>query len=123
MASIPDGDNLSEPILLKEGSVMVNSQNFDGALWPESYNRVVDMMEKEGFGERRINFRLHDWVISRQRMWGTPIPIVYCESCGMQQATEEIDASGKLVSPPFVDAHFHMDATLSLGLPRVPGLP
>ena len=87
--SIPDGDNLSEPILLKEGSVMVNSQNFDGSLWPESYNRVADMMEKEGFGERRINFRLHDWLISRQRMWGTPIPIVYCESCGMQQVPYE----------------------------------
>ena len=87
--SIPDGDNLSEPILLKEGSVMVNSQNFDGSLWPESYNRVADMMEKEGFAERRINFRLHDWLISRQRMWGTPIPIVYCESCGMQQVPYE----------------------------------
>ena len=87
--SIPDGDNLSEPILLKEGSVMVNSQNFDGSLWPESYNRVADMMEKEGFGERRINFRLHDWLISRQRMWGTPIPIIYCESCGMQQVPYE----------------------------------
>ena len=87
--SIPDGDNLSEPLLLKEGSVMVNSQNFDGSLWPESYNRVADMMEKEGFGERRINFRLHDWLISRQRMWGTPIPIVYCESCGMQQVPYE----------------------------------
>ncbi len=87
--SIPDGDNLSEPILLKEGSVMVNSQNFDGSLWPESYNRVADMIEKEGFGERRINFRLHDWLISRQRMWGTPIPIVYCESCGMQQVPYE----------------------------------
>ena len=83
--SIPDGDNLSEPILLKEGSVMVNSQNFDGSLWPESYNRVADMMEKEGFGERRINFRLHDWLISRQRMWGTPIPIV----CLMQMRSEE----------------------------------
>ncbi|MED6340015.1 MAG: leucine--tRNA ligase [SAR324 cluster bacterium] len=87
--SIPDGDNLSEPILLKEGTVMVNSQNFDGSLWPESYNRVADMIEKEGFGERRINFRLHDWLISRQRMWGTPIPIVYCESCGMQQVPYE----------------------------------
>ena len=83
--SVPDGADLSEPILQKEGSVMVNSQNFDGALWPESYNRVADTMQKEGFGERQINFRLHDWLISRQRMWGTPIPIIYCESCGMQQ--------------------------------------
>ncbi len=87
--SVPDGADLSEPILQKEGSVMVNSQNFDGALWPESYNRVADTMQKEGFGERQINFRLHDWLISRQRMWGTPIPIIYCESCGMQQVPYE----------------------------------
>ena len=83
--SVPDGADLSEPILQKEGSVMVNSQNFDGALWPESYNRVADTIQKEGFGERQVNYRLHDWLISRQRMWGTPIPIIYCESCGMQQ--------------------------------------
>ena len=87
--SVPDGADLSEPILQKEGSVMVNSQNFDGALWPESYNRVADTMQKEGFGERQVNFRLHDWLISRQRMWGTPIPIIYCESCGMQQVPYE----------------------------------
>ena len=87
--SIPDGDDLSEPILQKENSVMVNSLSFDGAVWPESYNRVADMMQKEGFGERQINYRLHDWLISRQRMWGTPIPIVYCESCGMQPVPYE----------------------------------
>ena len=87
--SVPDGTDLSEPILQKEGSVMVNSQNFDGLLWPESYNRVADTMQKEGFGERQVNFRLHDWLISRQRMWGTPIPIIYCESCGMQQVPYE----------------------------------
>ena len=87
--SVPDGADLSEPILQKEGSLMVNSQNFDGALWPESYNRVADTMQKEGFGERQVNFRLHDWLISRQRMWGTPIPIIYCESCGMQQVPYE----------------------------------
>ncbi len=87
--SVSDGADLSEPILQKEGSVMVNSQNFDGLLWPESYNRVADTMQKEGFGERQVNFRLHDWLISRQRMWGTPIPIIYCESCGMQQVPYE----------------------------------
>ncbi len=81
---IPDGDELAEPILLKEDSVMVNSAEFDGAVWPDSFNRVADHMQKEGFGERQVNYRLHDWLISRQRMWGTPIPIVYCDSCGMQ---------------------------------------
>ncbi len=87
--AVPDGADLNEPILQKENSVMVNSQNFDGAVWPESYNRVADQMQKEGYGERQINFRLHDWLISRQRMWGTPIPIIYCESCGMQPVPYE----------------------------------
>jgi len=87
--SVPDGADLSEPVLQKENSVMVNSQNFDGAVWPESYNRVADHMQSEGFGERQVNFRLHDWLVSRQRMWGTPIPIIYCESCGMQPVPYE----------------------------------
>ncbi|MBC8258465.1 MAG: leucine--tRNA ligase [SAR324 cluster bacterium] len=87
--SVPDGAELSEAILQKEHSVMVNSPGFDGAVWPDSFNRVADQMEKEGFGERQINYRLHDWLISRQRMWGTPFPIVYCNSCGMQPVPYE----------------------------------
>jgi len=87
--SIPDGEDLYEPILQKENSIMVNSQNFDGTVWPESFNLVADKMQKEGFGKRQTNYRLHDWLISRQRMWGTPIPIVYCENCGMQQVPYE----------------------------------
>jgi len=82
--SVPDGDELTEPILQKEDSVMVNSPGFEGAVWPDSFNSVADHMQKEGFGERQVNYRLRDWLISRQRMWGTPIPVVYCESCGMQ---------------------------------------
>ena len=82
--SVPDGDKLTEPILQKEDSVMVNSPGFEGAVWPDSFNRVADHMQKHGFGERQVNYRLRDWLISRQRMWGTPIPVVYCERCGME---------------------------------------
>ena len=63
---------------------MVNSPGFEGAVWPDSFNSVADHMQKHGFGERQVNYRLRDWLISRQRMWGTPIPVVYCERCGME---------------------------------------
>ena len=54
---------------------MVNSGEFDGAVWPESFERVVAHLEGRGVGNRTVNYRLRDWLISRQRMWGTPIPV------------------------------------------------
>ena len=87
--AVPDGDSLDEPILQKENSVMVNSLFFDGTVWPHSFDRVADHMKSEEFGERQINYRLRDWLISRQRMWGTPIPIIYCGNCGMQPVPYE----------------------------------
>ena len=87
--SIPEVSDLSGAILLKENSVMVNSSEFDGLEWPESFEKIADIMEKNGFGKRQINYRLHDWLISRQRMWGTPIPVIYCKNCGMKPVPYE----------------------------------
>ncbi|MCZ6730121.1 MAG: leucine--tRNA ligase [SAR324 cluster bacterium] len=70
------------PYTAKEGSMMVNSGAFSGTPWPESFERVVAHLESEGHGKRKVNYRLRDWLISRQRMWGTPIPIIYCKRCG-----------------------------------------
>ncbi len=83
-SEVPEGDTLEAPLLVKEESVMVNSEGFSGKAWPESFNAVVDQMEGSGIGSRQVNYRLRDWLISRQRMWGTPIPVVYCSQCGMQ---------------------------------------
>jgi leucyl-tRNA synthetase len=62
---------------------MVNSGRFDGLHNREAYERIVDWVESEGKGRRSVNYRLRDWLLSRQRYWGCPIPILYCDACGM----------------------------------------
>ncbi len=85
----PDADSLETLFTDKAGSVMVNSPGFDGLRWPQSFDSVAAHMEREGLGERQVNYRIRDWLISRQRMWGTPIPVVYCNDCGMQPVPYE----------------------------------
>jgi leucyl-tRNA synthetase len=48
----------------------------------EAVSAIADKLEQQGKGQRKTNFRLHDWGVSRQRYWGAPIPIIYCEDCG-----------------------------------------
>lgn len=69
--------------------IQVNSGPFDGLPNREAMESIADHMEREGKGKRTVRYRLRDWLISRQRYWGTPIPIVYCESCGIVPVPEE----------------------------------
>jgi leucyl-tRNA synthetase len=66
-----------------EPGVMANSGAFDGRKSTAALDDIAAMMEAEGYGRRVINFRLRDWCISRQRYWGTPIPLVHCPECGV----------------------------------------
>jgi len=71
-----------------EPGAMVNSGRFDGLYGEQGKEAVCDFLEEKGWGRRAITYRLRDWLISRQRYWGTPIPIIYCERCGIVPVPE-----------------------------------
>jgi leucyl-tRNA synthetase len=66
-----------------DSDVLVNSGEFDGLPAPEGGRRIVERLEQEGRGRFAVNYRLRDWGFSRQRYWGCPIPVVYCDACGI----------------------------------------
>ena len=82
-----DVNNLKEAYI-GEGK-MINSEAFTGMNNQEAIEKITDYVEKAGFGERAVNFKLRDWLISRQRYWGCPIPMVYCDKCGWVPEKEE----------------------------------
>jgi leucyl-tRNA synthetase len=82
-------ENPSEPLVPSEmkdaytgDGINVNSGPFDGLNNREAMDKIAEHAEKQGFGKRTVNYRIRDWGISRQRYWGCPIPMVYCDKCG-----------------------------------------
>lgn len=65
-----------------EDGYLVNSGEFDGLTSAEARQKITEKLKKMGIGEEKVNYRLRDWLISRQRYWGCPIPVVYCPTCG-----------------------------------------
>jgi len=72
-----------------DNGVMVNSSPFDGISNRDAMEKIADYMEKKSIGKRTVHYKLRDWLISRQRYWGAPIPIIYCEKCGIQTVPEK----------------------------------
>jgi len=70
------------------GGRLVNSPGFDGTPWEEAKRRITAALAAKGLAKPVTNYRLHDWCISRQRYWGPPIPIVYCDDCGIVPVPE-----------------------------------
>jgi leucyl-tRNA synthetase len=68
---------------------MVDAGSFTGLPSQQAAEKIADLLETQGTGKRAVRYRMHDWLISRQRYWGTPIPIVYCDSCGEVPVPEE----------------------------------
>lgn len=68
---------------------LINSGEFNGLDWREAKKTISDYLEKEKSGSGTVQYHLHDWSISRQRYWGTPIPVIYCEKCGMVPVPEK----------------------------------
>ena len=80
----PDGASgpLDAPWPSQTEGAMINSGEFDGTPVTEAVAKVTAWLTETDRGRHQVNYRLHDWLISRQRMWGTPIPIIYCDACG-----------------------------------------
>ncbi len=72
-----------------EKGVLINSAQFDGKTSAEAFEAIAEFLSGEGKGEKQVNFRLRDWGVSRQRYWGTPIPMINCESCGSVAVPED----------------------------------
>ncbi|BEU87708.1 leucine--tRNA ligase [Selenomonas sp. TAMA-11512] len=81
-------EEMTEAYVEKSGT-LINSGKFDGMEMHEAISAIIDEAEACGFGKRTVNYRLRDWLISRQRYWGAPIPVIYCDTCGEQLVPEE----------------------------------
>ncbi len=105
---------------------MINSGKFNGMNNKEAIEKIIEYLEEKGIGKKTVNYKLRDWLISRQRYWGTPIPMIHCDDCGWVPEKEEnlpvllpadVEFTGKGESPlatskTFVTRHVRSAASL-----------
>ncbi|MFH1327200.1 MAG: leucine--tRNA ligase [archaeon] len=82
------GGDIKKRAYVGEGK-LVNSKEFNGVGSKKAKDRIIDYLKKEKLGKKKVQFKLRDWLISRQRFWGTPIPIIYCGKCGVVPVKEK----------------------------------
>lgn len=82
-------ENVDDSLPFTEYGVLTNSGEFDGMTSKDAKIAIIKKLEKQGKGQLKTNYRLRDWLVSRQRYWGAPIPVVYCEHCGIVPVPEK----------------------------------
>ncbi|CEQ18761.1 leucine--tRNA ligase [Paraclostridium sordellii] len=100
--------NLNAIEVINEDNIMINSGEFDGMEASKAFDAIIAKLEEMKIGKKTVNYRLRDWLLSRQRYWGCPIPVVYCDECGLVPEKKEnlpvllptdIEFTGKGESP------------------------
>ena len=86
---VAGGDVQKEPFTENQNGTMVNSDILNGLTVEEAKKKITAYLEEKGIGRTKVNFKLRDWVFSRQRYWGEPIPIVHCDKCGQVAVPQE----------------------------------
>ena len=89
IVQVIDGEGYDSAKAFIDEGVLVNSGEFNGINNEEAKKLITKYAEEKGFGHSKVQFRLRDWLISRQRYWGAPIPVVYCEKCGCVPVDEK----------------------------------